>query len=168
MNAEHELEDSEISEMTQMVSALIEKGFSYEIVKQIYSDIGAVVLDALSNIRTAIANNASDPNKLKVIFGRALIEAYAKGDRDTLGLAQAFLVKAEKYLRENDIKDFTFPFSGATINPSFIATVSSKDNNIIDIYCADKEVPFHVQATKHTPEELLDYVWGKMDNEETI
>lgn len=125
MNAEHELEDSEISEMTQMVSALIEKGFSYEIVKQIYSDIGAVVLDALSNIRTAIANNASDPNKLKVIFGRALIEAYAKGDRDTLGLAQAFLVKAEKYLRENDIKDFTFPFSGATINPSFIATVSS-------------------------------------------
>lgn len=49
-----------------------------------------------------------------------------------------------------------------------IATVSSKDNDMIDIYCADKEVPFHVQATKHTPEELLDYVWGKMDNEETM
>lgn len=125
MNAEHELEDSDVSEMTQMISALMEKGFSYEIVKQIYGDIGAVVLDALSNIKTAIANSGSDPSKLKVIFGRALIEAYAKGDRDTLGLAQAFLVKAEKYLRENDIKDFTFPFSGATINPSFIATVSS-------------------------------------------
>lgn len=49
-----------------------------------------------------------------------------------------------------------------------IATVSSKDNDMIDIYCSDKEVPFHVQATKHTPEEILDYVWGKMDNEETM
>jgi len=49
-----------------------------------------------------------------------------------------------------------------------IATVSSKDSDRIEIYCSDKEVPFHVQATKHTPEEILDYVWGKMDNEETV
>ena len=49
-----------------------------------------------------------------------------------------------------------------------IATVSSKDNDMIDIYCSDKEVPFHVQATKHTPEEILDYVWGKMDNEDSM
>lgn len=49
-----------------------------------------------------------------------------------------------------------------------IATVSSRDSDMIEIYCSDKEVPFHVQATKHTPEEVLDYVWGKMDNEDTI
>ncbi len=49
-----------------------------------------------------------------------------------------------------------------------IATVSSKDNDMIEIYCSDKEVPFHVQATKHTPEEILDYVWGKMDNEDSV
>lgn len=49
-----------------------------------------------------------------------------------------------------------------------IATVSSKDSDRIEIYCSDKEVPFHVQATKHTPEEILDYVWGKMDNEDTV
>ena len=50
-----------------------------------------------------------------------------------------------------------------------IATVSSKENNIVDIYCSDKEVPFHVQATKHTSDEILDYVWGKIDdNEETM
>ena len=49
-----------------------------------------------------------------------------------------------------------------------IATVSSKDSDRIEIYCSDKEVPFHVQATKHTPEEILDYVWGKMDNEDSV
>ena len=49
-----------------------------------------------------------------------------------------------------------------------IATVSSKDSDMIEIYCSDKEVPFHVQATKHTPEEILDYVWGKMDNEDSM
>ena len=49
-----------------------------------------------------------------------------------------------------------------------IATVSSKDSDRIEIYCSDKEVPFHVQATKYTPEEILDYVWGKMDNEDTV
>ena len=49
-----------------------------------------------------------------------------------------------------------------------IATVASKDSDRIEIYCSDKEVPFHVQATKHTPEEILDYVWGKMDNEDTV
>ena len=125
MNVEHELEDSEVSEMTQMISALIEKGFSYEIVKRIYEDIGGVVLESLSSIKQAIKNVNLDPSKLRIIFGKALIEAYAKGDRETLGLAQSFLVKAEKYLRENDIKNFKFPFSGATIGPSFIATVSS-------------------------------------------
>ena len=124
MNAEHELEDSEVSEMTQMISALTEKGFSWELVKQIYSDIGDVVLESLKTFKANIKNYGDDPNKLKVMLGKALIEAYARGDRDTLGLAQSFLGKAERMLRENDA-NFKFPFSGATIHGSFIATVSS-------------------------------------------
>ena len=121
MDAEHELDDSEVTEMTQMISALIEKGWNYELVNQIYKDIGSVVLESLKTIKSAIKTT---PDQLKLIFGKALIESYAKGDRDTLGLAQSFLSRAERLLRESNI-DFKFPFSGATINGSFIATVSS-------------------------------------------
>ncbi len=122
MNAEHELDDSEIKEMTQMISALIEKGWSSNLVNAIYNDIGYVVEEALKKFKTPLDNN--DSLKLRTIFGKALIQAYAKGDRDTLGLAQAFLANAEKMLRENDI-EFKFPFSGATIHGSFVSTVAS-------------------------------------------
>lgn len=121
MNAEHELDDSVVSEMTQMISALMEKGFSKEFVDQIYNDIGDVIVNALSKVKKAIVTN---PDDLKTIFGKALIEAYAAGNRDTLGLAQSFLIKAEKMLKEKDIK-FKFPFSAASIYGSFISTVSS-------------------------------------------
>ena len=62
MNAEHELEDSEVSEMTQMISALIEKGFSWELVKQIYSDIGDVVLESLKTFKANIQGDTMAQN----------------------------------------------------------------------------------------------------------
>ena len=124
MDAEHELDDSEVTEMSQMISALMEKGWSYDLVNRIYNDIGSVVLEALKNIKSAINDTPNNSEKLKIMFGKALIEAYSKGDRDTLGLAQSFLARAERMLREENI-NFKFPFSGATINGSFISTVSS-------------------------------------------
>ena len=124
MNAEHELEDSEVTEMTQMISALIEKGFSSELVNKIYNDIGSTVLESLKKFKGAIEQFENNPEQLRIILGKALVEAYSKGDRDTLGLAQSFLMKAQRMLKDSNI-DFKFPFSGATITGSFVSTVAS-------------------------------------------
>lgn len=48
---------------------------------------------------------------------------------------------------------------------SIIATVHSPSNKI-DIYCVDKEIPFHVEATKHTPTEIVDYIWDGIEEVE--
>lgn len=124
MNAEHAIDDSHVKEMTQMISALIEKGWSFDLVNDIYNDIGYVVEQALSKFKVRLQGAETDPAALRRVFGKALIEAYAKGDRDTLGLAQAFLANAEKLLREGDL-NFKFPFSAATVHGSFISTVAS-------------------------------------------
>ena len=44
-------------------------------------------------------------------------------------------------------------------------TIAMADN-CIDVYCADTNVPFHIQATKHTPDQVLDYIWGTLDDNE--
>ena len=121
MNAEHELIDSEVTEMTQMISALAENWYAGDLVKQIYKDIGAIVEESLADINISIKNN--DRDKLRIKFGRSLVESFNKKD-DTIGLAQAFLNKARQALSKNEVPNI--PFSAATINGAFIADVASR------------------------------------------
>ena len=67
-------------------------------------------------------------------------------------------------------KSFSLPGGGVLrINSSkIIATVSSGETGTIDIYCSDTSIPFHVMATKHTPQEIVDYIWENHDTEEGI
>jgi len=64
-------------------------------------------------------------------------------------------------------KSFALPGGGTLrINADrIIATVSGTSNQEIDIYCADRPIPFHIRATKHTPQEIIDYVWDNHDME---
>lgn len=121
MNAEHELLDAEVTEMTQMISALAENWYAGELVEQIYKDIGAIVEESLADINISI--NTNDRDKLRIKFGRSLIESFDKKE-DTIGLAQAFLNKARLALSNNEVPNI--PFSAATINGAFIADVASR------------------------------------------
>ena len=61
-----------------------------------------------------------------------------------------------------DFKSFKLP-GNATLrirSESIIATVSTPGKDIVDIYCAGAAVPFHIQATKKTPSEIIDYIWN--------
>ena len=61
-----------------------------------------------------------------------------------------------------DYKSFALPGNGTLRirTEKIIATVSSKNGNKIDIYCADTNTPFHIEATKRTPQQLIDYIWN--------
>ncbi len=122
MDAEHHLDENEVTEMTQMISALSENGYTSDIVNSIYTDIGNVIVEALSEYDAVI--NSNDPQKLYKKLGEIFIKSFENNDRDTLGLAQAFVLKATKALKEND-SNFRLPFSAETVSGLFVSTVSS-------------------------------------------
>ena len=54
MDADHELDMAEVTEMTQMISALIEDGHYKDIVENIYNDIGGVVASHVAKLSEAV------------------------------------------------------------------------------------------------------------------
>ena len=127
MNADHDLDLSHVTEMTQMLSALVQNGYTSQFVNSIYADIGNVVAEALSDFDQNIKSDDPDMDKLYTLLGKALIDSFMGKDKDTLGLAQAFVMKAEDSLAKSSLK-FKLPFSAATVNGAFIATVTSMLN----------------------------------------
>lgn len=122
MDAEHDLDENEVTEMTQMISAISSHGYTSEIANQVYSDIGNVIVEALSDYDAAIIND--DPQEIYKLLGEAFVKSFENNDRDTLGLAQAFVLKASKALKEGNY-EFRIPFSAETVNGIFISTISS-------------------------------------------
>ena len=118
MDADHEIEDSEVREMGQLVSALMQEGNSANEAKAIYEEIGEVVYE---NVKKYInASEDVDKTDLYNKLGDALLRAFATQDRDVIGLAQAFISKFEQGNQKYQI-----PFSSATIAPAFMSAVSS-------------------------------------------
>ena len=136
MDADHELDEAEVTEMTQMISSLIEDQHYPELVKEIYTDIGNVVerhmrkyvkeLSVINDESESEEERKTAKDKLHQILGEALIAAFNTGTKDTLGLAQAFVQKASAAIAEN--KEFHIPFSSATINGQFISEVMASIN----------------------------------------
>ena len=136
MDADHELDLAQVTEMTQMISALIEDQHYSDLVKDIYEDIGKVVeahmkkyddkLQILKNPNATPEEKAEAKKRLHRILGESLVVAFSSGSKDTLGLAQAFVAKAAEAIKKNE--DFQMPFSGATINGAFISQIASDIN----------------------------------------
>ena len=122
MDADHDINNSEITEMTQMISALSQNGYNIDLINEIYSDIGENVVKSLEKYNVAIEEQ--DRSQIYRLLGESLMEAFLKQDRDVLGLAQSFITKANENLQKNNI-DFKIPFSAPTIKGAFISTVTS-------------------------------------------
>ena len=122
MDAEHELDENEVTEMTQMISAISSHGYTSDIANQVYNDIGNVIVEALAEYDNALA--VDNPQEIYKLLGEAFVKSFENNDRDTLGLAQAFVLKASKALKEGDYS-FRLPFSAETVNGIFISTISS-------------------------------------------
>lgn len=128
MDADHDLDHAEVTEMSQMISALIEDGHYPEKVEAIYKAIGEIALnnDRVRKYVEAVNNN--DRDKLREIVGKSLIATFESGNKDTIGLANAFVRKASRELAENtdiDTKTISIPFSDGTIFGAVMADVTS-------------------------------------------
>lgn len=128
MDADHDLDHAEVTEMSQMISALIEDGHYPEKVEAIYKSIGEIALnnDRVKKYVEAVNNN--DRDKLREIVGKSLISTFESGNKDTIGLANAFVRKASRELAENtniDTRTISIPFSDGTIFGAVMADVTS-------------------------------------------
>lgn len=122
MNADHELDQAEVTEMTQVISALEQMGVMHDVVANIYREIGSVCYDSIKDV---IQASETDLEKLYQIYGKAIIESFNSGTKDTLGLAQSFCALAQKSLQDNKIT-YRIPFSSSSINGIFNSTVTSQ------------------------------------------
>ena len=118
MDADHELEESESTEPTQMITALAQDGNSTEQVNQVYNKIADIALASISDYVTA-----ANKDQLYNIVKKAIIKAFATGEKDEIGLAQAFIAFAQSDAAEE--LGYKIPFSADTINGIFNSTVLS-------------------------------------------
>ena len=128
MNADHDLDHAEVTEMSQMISALIEDGHYPEKVEAIYKAIGEIALNNDRVKKYVEAVNNEDQDKLREIVGKSLISTFESGNKDTIGLANAFVRKASRELAENtniDTRIISIPFSDGTIFGAVMADVTS-------------------------------------------
>lgn len=127
MDADHTLgDDTTVTEMSQMISSLIQGGYFTEEVDNIYSEIGEVVVEALKKTHTFVNNG--DFRALHTMLGKELIESFSRGNKDTMGLAQSYLEKAAKILKSTPNADINIPFSDPTLIGAFVAGVNSSIN----------------------------------------
>ena len=128
MDADHDLDHAEVTEMSQMISALIEDGHYPEKVEAIYKAIGEIALNNDRVKKYIEAVNNEDGDKLREIVGKSLISTFESGNKDTIGLANAFVRKASRELAENtniDTRTISIPFSDGTIFGAVMADVTS-------------------------------------------
>lgn len=125
MDASHDVESGHVSEMSQMISSLIQAGFSTDLVDQIYKDIGQVAKAGIDDWGVAIDSNNKD--QIYKILGKALIDSFNSTKRTGLGLTESFIVIAENEFKKNNIQ-IKIPFSSPDVKNAFVTTVISQLN----------------------------------------
>ena len=124
MDASHDVAHGDVSEMMQAVAAMAQNGYRMDAVNDLYKAIGEITLRGLKNILKA--RDLNDDDEIKQILGKALVDSFASGSKNTLGLAQSFMDVAEKTLGTDAFNGI--PFSAPTIVGSFISEVAAMIN----------------------------------------
>lgn len=127
MDASHDVESGHVSEMSQMISSLIQAGFSTELVDQIYRDIGEVAKAGIEKFGVAI--DSGNKEEIYKILGKALIDSFNSTKRTGLGLTESFITIAENEFRKNNF-NIKIPFSSPDVKSAFVTTVMSELNKL--------------------------------------
>ena len=125
LNSEHAIEDSDVTEVSQMISALEQLGFTHDKASKVYWDIAKAVEVSLSDLPSILGTKVQDLSpdvmqKYYQIFTDAFIDSFKRNQRDTMGLAQAFIAKAETLLEQ-----YRIPFSAGTLYGIFGSIITS-------------------------------------------
>ena len=101
MNADHDLDEAEVTEMSQMISALIEDGHYTEEVRNAYGYIGTIALEN-PKIKKAVENSSVVANYDYAV--KDLENAKKKLEKLSKGTPEYLKVEGEISVAENKVK----------------------------------------------------------------
>ena len=134
MDVEHDVEGGDVAEMMQTIAALGQNGYLTTETLDVYNIIGQTIRESIPEFRKAIKDG--DINKIDNLLGRLLIDSFNKDNsQDRLGLAGAFVRKAEQLISANKSADVDIPFSASSIKGKFLAETVTKINKAIKRRC---------------------------------
>ena len=132
MDADHDMNFADVTEMSQMISLLTQSGHNVEIVNRAYADIGRVAAKAMNDILAAVDTEAiknKNQDKIYAIIGKALLDTFESATKEELGLAQAFIRTAQNaILNEVGLENVILPYSSESIKGAFVTAVMALIN----------------------------------------
>lgn len=141
MDADHEIDEAEMTEFSQVISALEAGGRLHHMSKQVYRTLGELAIRASQiEIETVIKyirakNNGLSTDKIKSelydILGRALINNY-KQDENRTDLAAPVIAEIKKKFNlseDHSLDSFKIPFSDSNLYTQTISTFVSSINS---------------------------------------
>lgn len=141
MDADHEIDESEMTEFSQVISALEAGGRLHHMSKQVYRTLGELAVKASqaeidTTVRYIKAKNAGLPtdkirSELYDILGRALINNY-KQDENRTDLAAPVIAEIKKKFNlseDHSLDEFKIPFSDSNLYGQTISTFVSNINS---------------------------------------
>lgn len=137
LNADHSVDNSTISEMSQVISALSQLGTTHNLANQAYKAIGQSVSNNLKKLNISI--EGKDSEKIYYILGKELCKSFIEGKGwEDISLARAYLELVLKEFRQNydeykivydnnEVR-FKLPFDDPNIFDAFYNSFASSKN----------------------------------------
>lgn len=132
LDADHPVDDAEVSEPTQLISFMAQKGLVQNVTTQIYDSLASLIRNNSKNF----VDNAENRRKLVDIFGKGLVKTFLKENVDVMGLAQALMAKVNEVIQANpgvslDDLNVNIPFSDENLMGKVASDVIIYTNNFI-------------------------------------
>ena len=117
LDASHETDTSEIKEITQIISALAQNGFTSDLAREAYEDIASIIKQAAKPyIKNLLGNN----NNLYNYLAEKFIQSVANSEEDSIAKSLV------SNLKQDGIK---IPFSNQNFFNSFVKDVITRMNS---------------------------------------
>lgn len=128
-DSEHEADDEELTEMSQVISAIDAGGYYHNEVAELYKAIGHLALEASKVELSKIAQftRTKDPNTLYDLIGRILIE-HLSLNRGQNGIAESLVEGIKKNFgtsTDHTLDTIKIAFSDQSIYSQIISTLAS-------------------------------------------
>lgn len=133
MDADHHADNSELTEMSQVISSLEANGYTHHIAKEAYQDLGSIVYSTMKREIDAVTEyyKMGDSRDIYNIVGKAFLKSFDDSSSNKASLAEAIVYNLKKELSKHlkiSEAEVKLPFSDNNLLGAVISNVTSTIN----------------------------------------
>lgn len=136
MDADHEMANSEMTEFSQVITALEANGRTHHLSKEIYYTLGRIATNAskieLESLDLFKQHPELSKNQIYDVLSKSIIE-HSRLNGNRVSLAEVLIQRLERefgiHLTDHDSDTFKLPFSDSSIYSQILPTFASSINN---------------------------------------